>query len=350
MRFRTAFLIVLTALPSLALAEDAALTRREGFMLIWQTIQRPALETRDTYDDMKTGDVGALEVNYARSRGLLDDEVDLFYPDKTMTLEDAVLWLMRTRNVDDADEMELPDLPRLLEKYPVVSSSAGLSDSVSKDELVRLMQEFDKMRNEEVHEISLYSEKFHGKGTAFGETFDMNALTAAHPTFPHNTLVKVTNVENGKSVTVRVNDRGPFVEGRSMDLSLAAFTTIQDRSRGIAMATIQRLGDASLVSACGTGKVRRYQQRIARKVHFTRGVPHTFSTNEELYLAANDAFVVRSIRYPDGTVTKMQDFILKGEAFTFTPIAEGEYVFSFGTTDGRKRDMRMVVTECTEEQ
>ncbi len=69
---------------------------------------------------------------------------------------------------------------------------------------------------------SYYADEFHGRKTSNGETYDMNALTAAHRTFPFGTRVRVTNLENNKTVIVRVNDRGPFKEGRIMDLSLGA--------------------------------------------------------------------------------------------------------------------------------
>jgi len=69
---------------------------------------------------------------------------------------------------------------------------------------------------------SYYADDYHGKQTSNGEVFDMNDLTAAHRTFPFGTKVRVTNLENKKSVVVRVNDRGPFKEGRIIDLSLAA--------------------------------------------------------------------------------------------------------------------------------
>jgi rare lipoprotein A len=69
---------------------------------------------------------------------------------------------------------------------------------------------------------SYYAEDFHGKLTSNGETYDMNGLTAAHRTFPFGTKVRVTNLENGKSVIVRINDRGPFKEGRIIDLSRGA--------------------------------------------------------------------------------------------------------------------------------
>ena len=69
---------------------------------------------------------------------------------------------------------------------------------------------------------SFYADKFHGRKTSNGETFNMYALTAAHKTLPFNTKVVVTNLANGKNVTVRINDRGPFVKGREIDLSKAA--------------------------------------------------------------------------------------------------------------------------------
>lgn len=69
---------------------------------------------------------------------------------------------------------------------------------------------------------SYYGKKFQGRQTANGEIFDMNKLTCAHKTLPFNTMLKVTNEDNGKSVIVRVNDRGPFVKGRDLDLSYAA--------------------------------------------------------------------------------------------------------------------------------
>lgn len=70
--------------------------------------------------------------------------------------------------------------------------------------------------------VSYYAHDFQGKLTSNGETFNMNDLTAAHRTFPFGTRVKVTNLDNKKSVIIRVNDRGPFVEGRIMDLSMGA--------------------------------------------------------------------------------------------------------------------------------
>ena len=71
-------------------------------------------------------------------------------------------------------------------------------------------------------EASWYGPGFNGKKTANGETFNMYKLTAAHKRLPFGTKVKVTNLQNGKSVVVRINDRGPFVKGRVIDLSKKA--------------------------------------------------------------------------------------------------------------------------------
>ena len=73
---------------------------------------------------------------------------------------------------------------------------------------------------------SYYSSAHHGRKTASGERFNMHALTAAHRTLPFGTHVRVTNRSSGKSVVVRINDRGPFVRGRTIDLSQAAARAI----------------------------------------------------------------------------------------------------------------------------
>ena len=75
---------------------------------------------------------------------------------------------------------------------------------------------------EQTGEASWYGRQHHGKPTASGETYDMHKLTAAHRTLPLGTRVLVTNLDNGRTVEVRINDRGPFADGRLLDLSYAA--------------------------------------------------------------------------------------------------------------------------------
>ncbi len=79
---------------------------------------------------------------------------------------------------------------------------------------------------------SYYADEFHGRLTSNGETYDMHGLTAAHRTFPFGTMVRVTNLQNGRVVVVRINDRGPFVEGRIIDLSLGAAKAIKSIESG----------------------------------------------------------------------------------------------------------------------
>jgi peptidoglycan lytic transglycosylase len=90
-----------------------------------------------------------------------------------------------------------------------------------------------RARPYQVGVASWYGEYFEGKPTASGEPYDMHDLTAAHPTLPLGTFVKVTNLRNGRAVVVRVNDRGPVVDGRIIDLSYGAARAIQMKGRGI---------------------------------------------------------------------------------------------------------------------
>jgi rare lipoprotein A len=80
---------------------------------------------------------------------------------------------------------------------------------------------------------SWYGEFFDGKPTASGEDFDMYDMTAAHPTLPLGSYVKVTNLRNGRAVVVKVNDRGPIVQGRIIDLSYGAAQALQFKNRGL---------------------------------------------------------------------------------------------------------------------
>ncbi len=88
---------------------------------------------------------------------------------------------------------------------------------------------------------SWYGAAFQGKPTASGEPFNMNALTAAHRNLPFGTQVRVTNQNNGRSVVVRINDRGPFVDGRIIDLSRAAAGQIGMIDAGVVPVTLEIL-------------------------------------------------------------------------------------------------------------
>jgi rare lipoprotein A len=88
---------------------------------------------------------------------------------------------------------------------------------------------------------SWYGPKFHGKFTANGEVYDQMALTAAHKHLSFGTLLKITNPKNGKSVIVRINDRGPYIEGRELDLSKGAAIELGILAKGVARVKIQEI-------------------------------------------------------------------------------------------------------------
>ena len=89
---------------------------------------------------------------------------------------------------------------------------------------------------------SWYGPAFHGRPTANGERFDMNGVTAAHPTLPLPSRVRVTNLENGRQLELRVNDRGPFVNGRIIDLSRRAAQLLGFKRQGLTKVRVQYLG------------------------------------------------------------------------------------------------------------
>ncbi|HWW49685.1 MAG TPA: septal ring lytic transglycosylase RlpA family protein [Xanthobacteraceae bacterium] len=93
---------------------------------------------------------------------------------------------------------------------------------------------------------SWYGDDFHGRLTANGEVFDMTSITAAHPTMPLPSYARVTNLRNGKSIVVRVNDRGPFHENRLIDVSNRAAKLLDFHANGVAPVRVEYVGRASL--------------------------------------------------------------------------------------------------------
>ncbi len=358
-----------------ASAEETPLSRRDAFIMMWQTIKRPAdPATKQRYDDVKPGDPGFLEISFGQRRNILPNDIDNFRPDDPLIMSDALLWLFRTRNIEYIDPeswegvgeiIDPEDVPFVLKKYPITAQS--MDSTLTKDELSAMMIDLDTKLKTEDHEVSLYSEKFQGKGTAFGESFDMNQLTAAHRSFPGNTLVKVTNVANGKSVIVRINDRGPYMPKgryRNMDMSLASFLMISPREVGHIRATFERLGDVSLVDtsgitsssssssqssvhSCSAKAERRIQQRLGSMTTLTRGVPSFVRTGVPVVLTSKRFFFVDTVTYPTGEVKAIRQWITpKEETFTFTTNIPGTYVFALRAKGGKTRLMTMQVGEC----
>jgi len=116
---------------------------------------------------------------------------------------------------------------------------------------------------------SWYGWQFHGRRTSSGEVFDMNELTAAHRELPFGTLLRVTNTRNGSSVVVKVNDRGPFVEGRILDLSKAAADAIGMGGSGVVWVTldiVQEVPDPRYAIQVGAYGESRNALRAAERI------------------------------------------------------------------------------------
>jgi rare lipoprotein A len=96
---------------------------------------------------------------------------------------------------------------------------------------------------------SWYGADFHGRKTANGEVYDMNAISAAHPTMPMPSYARVTNLENGRSIVVRVNDRGPYAHGRIIDLSTGTAKALGTYGAGLARVRVEYVGRAGLAGS-----------------------------------------------------------------------------------------------------
>lgn len=108
---------------------------------------------------------------------------------------------------------------------------------------------------------SWYGNPFHGRRASNGEIYDMYKLTAAHRTLPFETMVRVTNLRNGKSTTVRITDRGPFVNDRIIDLSMAAAREIESIGPGVVPVRLEVLGNVDVTAGFFTVQVGAFRDR-----------------------------------------------------------------------------------------
>lgn len=155
---------------------------------------------------------------------------------------------------------------------------------------------------------SWYGPGFAGRRTANGEIFDPSQLTAAHRSLPFGTQLRVINLDNGRSVTVRINDRGPFVRGRIIDLSRAAAERIGMVGSGTAQVRLELLsvGDAPVWAAAGSGSLPRYD--IVSRYHERGDLIYLGSAEQD------DPVLVRVIGndIPDGVSA---DLLLSDELY-----------------------------------
>jgi rare lipoprotein A len=168
-----------------------------------------------------------------------------------------------------------------------------------------------QIKRAEVGWASWYGEKFHGRRTASGEVYDMYQLTAAHKTLPLGTSVMVTHVNNGKSVEVTINDRGPFVKGRIIDLSYAAAQALEMVEEGVAKVRVEVLdkGPTSTLSPEGPFTIQ-VGSFISRS--------NAVRLLEELQGAYKDVYITE-LKTPENTYYRVRlgTFKTREEAYRF---------------------------------
>lgn len=141
-------------------------------------------------------------------------------------------------------------------RAPVVNDPAPIVSGTMKPYQVRgrwYRPMSDASGYDEIGMASWYGDQFNGRPTATGERFDMHGLSAAHKTLPLPALVEVTNEANGRSIVVRVNDRGPFAENRIIDLSRGAAEQLDMLSRGVGQVRVRYIGPAPRGGGTGIG-------------------------------------------------------------------------------------------------
>ena len=252
---------VIQGYPDHTFRPDQTVNRAEALkiLLLGSGILVPEIQTQEIFPDVLSDAWYGKYVAKAKNLGIVsgDATTGLFRPGDTVNLAEALKMLLKTNSVESPTPKSNPyaDVPleawfapyfeyarvsRLLDQTTdqAVMPATGVSRAV----LAELMYRFTKNR-ELVPDgkASYYGAQFHGKTTANGEVFDASAMTAAHRTLPFNSWVKVTNVANGKSVLVCINDRGPYVTDaeRIIDLSKAAFEQISPLSAGVIRVRIE---------------------------------------------------------------------------------------------------------------
>ena len=128
---------------------------------------------------------------------------------------------------------------------------------------------------------SFYADNFHGRFTANGEVFDMNSITAAHPTMPLPSYARVTNLRNKKSIIVRVNDRGPYVGNRVIDLSVKTARLLDFYGQGLAKVKVEYVGRAPLAGS---------DDRKLMATLRDGNSPGSDESNDKVMVASNQAF------------------------------------------------------------
>ncbi len=159
---------------------------------------------------------------------------------------------------------------------------------------------------------SWYGGKFHGRKTSNGEIYNMHAMTAAHKTLPMNTMLLIQNLENGRETVVRINDRGPFVRGRIVDLSYSAAKAIGIAQQGITKVHVTALGEETIKKS-GEAPVLVYQDLSVGEFYVQIGAFGQKTNADRLqkrFLDAGHRTVIQEYSEPDSSpLYRVQVFV-----------------------------------------
>jgi len=285
---------------------DAPVNRAEALkiILLGSGIQVPNDVTTSPFPDVSSETWYAPIVSQAKLLEIVRGDADtgLFRPGDTINLAEIFKILLESnqRDVHMPDNGPYADVPveswfagyfEYAKKLKLLPQSSY--DNVYPNQLVTrglmadLMYQLSiKPEGYEEGVASFYGLAVHGNGTASGEKFDAYAMTAAHPKLPFGTMVRVINLENGKEVTVRINDRGPYGEGRVIDLSQAAFEQISSLSSGLVKVAVLPLdADTSTphtpVNPCGEKDNLGYVSKDTfENITLNQALPNRFLVDE----------------------------------------------------------------------
>jgi len=286
------------------------ISRVEALKII---LEGSGIAVNETQNDAGFIDVAATSwyakyVNQAKAMGIVSGDADtgLFRPgDQTKLAENLKILLEAAdRKVEKPNSNPYLDVPatawfgpyfgyaKTLALFPQSSrENIQPGNPITRGMMADLMYQLTfKPEGYQEGEASYYGLNLQGNGTASGERFDAYGLTAAHPTLPFGTLLKVKNIANGKEVTVKVNDRGPYTGGRIIDLSQAAFEVIAPLSQGVAHVSIVPANAEIKSTPTGTNCEDKSGMAYLSKTTFKditldQEIPNRFLNNEVLTLS-----------------------------------------------------------------
>ena len=250
---------VVEGYPDGNFASSKEVNRVEALKMILLASNFEIVKNEAASKDLKYQDINAEEwyfpfLSQATDFGIIEGYPNgNFYPEKTINLAEALKMIFYANNLSHLPQPKTDpavDIPKnewyadevyySIERdiiWPSSSWEIYPAKNLSRGELLDLLYKFLLKDNQDeityTGKATYYSDIFNGKGTASGEVFNQELYTAAHRFFDFGTILTVVNLENGATVEVKVNDRGPYTEGYSLDLSSSAFEAISPLSRGV---------------------------------------------------------------------------------------------------------------------